>query len=214
MLNYAIPDDGALPLPAEIAALTSAYAGRGRQPRLEFFTGAAPGLEGLLVAQGYSLERRVPLMTCGPSDFVARPAPVGIVLRAPAGDADVRALRSVQNVAFGESAEVSDAELESTRSFGDRAVLAEDPTTGAVVGGGLALEIVDGVAEIAGIAVASTHRRRGIASALTAHLTHLIHSRGGTTAFLTPGDEGIATVYRRLGYRDGGECVHLSVPWG
>lgn len=211
MLNYAIPDDGAAPSPEEITALTEAYARRGRQPRLEFFTEAAPGLEELLVAQGYSLERRVPLMTCTPGDFVDRPAPAGILLRVPETDADVRSLRSAQNVAFGASPEVSDAELASTRSFGDRAVRAEDTATGAVIGGGFALDIVDGAAEIAGIAVAEAYRGRGIASAITAYLTRLVHERGGPTAFLTPGDLGIATVYRRVGYQPAGECVHLSV---
>ncbi|WP_326567037.1 GNAT family N-acetyltransferase [Amycolatopsis rhabdoformis] len=211
MVNYAIPDDGAAPSPAEITALADAYAGRGRQPRLEFFTEAAPDLEQLLIAQGYSLERRVPLMTCTPADFVDHPAPAGILLRAPKSDADLRSLRSAQNVAFGESPAVSDEELASTRSFGDRAVRAEDTATGAVIGGGFALDIVDGAAEIAGIAVAEAYRHRGIASAITAHLTRLVHSREAPTAFLTPGDLGIATVYRRVGYRPAGECVHLSL---
>ncbi|MFI5607377.1 GNAT family N-acetyltransferase [Amycolatopsis sp. NPDC051903] len=212
MLNYAIPDDGATPSPAEIAALTTAYSRRGLLPRLEFFTEAAPALEAALVGQDYELERRVPVMTCGVSDFVARPAPAGITLRTPSSDADLLGLRSTQNVAFGESPEVSAAELAGTRSFGDRAVLAEDTATGAITGGGFALEIVHGTSEIAGIAVAEPHRHRGIAAAITAHLTQLVHTRGAPTAFLTPGDLGIATVYRRVGYQPAGECVHLSLP--
>ncbi|QRP46362.1 GNAT family N-acetyltransferase [Amycolatopsis sp. FDAARGOS 1241] len=211
MLNYAIPDDGAAPSPAEIAGLTAAYSSRGLLPRLEFFTEAAPALEVLLVTQGYALERRIPLLVCGVSTFVPRPAPTGVTLRTPSSDADLLGLRSTQNVAFGASPEVSDTELAGTRAFGDRAVLAEDTTTGSIIGGGFALEIVHGTSEIAGIAVAEPHRHRGIAAAITAHLTHLVHTRGAPTAFLTPGDLGIATVYRRVGYQPAGECVHLSL---
>jgi ribosomal protein S18 acetylase RimI-like enzyme len=211
MLNYAIPDDGATASAAEIAELTEAYRRRGLLPRFEFFTEAAPDLEELLVKQGYALERRIPLMTCVPADFLDRPAPDGIGLRAPATEADARGLRSAQNVAYGEPREVTDAEVASTHAYGERAVLVEDTATGEIIGGGVALEVVDGTSEIAGIAVAAAYRHRGIASAITARLTRVVYEQGAHTAFLTPGDEGIATVYRRVGYRSAGECVHLSL---
>ncbi|MDT8910716.1 GNAT family N-acetyltransferase [Amycolatopsis sp. PS_44_ISF1] len=211
MLNYAIPDDDAVPSAAEIVRLTAAYRRRGLLPRLEFFTEAAPDLEERLIDQGYAVERRIPLMTCTPADFVDRPAPAGIGLRAPSNESEARGLRAAQNVAFGESPDVSDAELAGTLAHGERAVLVEDTVTGEIVGGGVALEIENGTAEIAGIGVAATHRHRGIASAITAHLTRLGHDRGAHTVFLTPGDEGIATVYRRVGYQRAGECVHFCL---
>ncbi|GHG36350.1 MULTISPECIES: GNAT family N-acetyltransferase [Amycolatopsis] len=212
MLNYAIPDDGAQPTPAEIDALTAAYRRRDLLPRLEYFTDVAPGLEKLLVEAGYALERRVPLMTCAPSERVSRPAPAGIRLRAPESDEDVRRMREAQNTAFGEPAEVGDDEVEHLKAETSvRHLLAEDLGTKAVVGGGLALEIVDGTTEIAGIAVLEPYRGRGIAAALTAHLTREVHEAGAHTAFLTPGDLGIGTVYARVGYRPAGECVHLSL---
>ncbi|HET6709222.1 GNAT family N-acetyltransferase [Amycolatopsis sp.] len=213
MLNYAIPDDGAQPTAAEIDALTEAYRRRDRLPRLEYFTDVAPDLEKLLVGAGYQLERRVPLMTCAPSERVDKPAPAGIRLRTPESDDDLRRMRAAQNTAFGEPAEVGDAEVEQLKAgleAGVRHLLAEDDT-GAVVGGGLALEIVDGTTEIAGIAVLEPYRGRGIAAALTAHLTRAVHEAGAHTAFLTPGDLGIGNVYARVGYRPAGECVHLSL---
>ncbi|WP_329069148.1 GNAT family N-acetyltransferase [Amycolatopsis sp. NBC_01480] len=211
MLNYAIPDDGATASPAEIAELTGAYRRRGLLPRFEFFTEAAPDLEELLVKQGYALERRIPLMTCTRTDFLDRPAPDGVGLRSPSNEADARGMRSAQNVAYGESPDVSDTDLASTLAYGDRAVLAEDTATGEIIGGGVALEVEAGTAEIAGIAVAAAYRQRGIASAITAHLTRVVYAQGGHAAFLTPGDEGIATVYLRVGYQPAGECVHLSL---
>ncbi|MFJ9781853.1 GNAT family N-acetyltransferase [Amycolatopsis sp. NPDC101161] len=208
MLNYAIPDDGARPTPAEIGALTGAYRRRDLLPRLEYFTDVAPDLEKLLVDAGYELERRVPLMTCTPVERVDKPAPAGIRLRAPESSEDFRRMRAVQNTAFGQPAEIGDEEVEQLKTSG-RHLLAE--ADGVVVGGGLALEIVDGTTEVAGIAVLEPYRGRGIAAALTARLTREVHEAGAHTAFLTPGDLGIGNVYARVGYRPAGECVHLSL---
>ncbi|WP_372667232.1 GNAT family N-acetyltransferase [Amycolatopsis kentuckyensis] len=208
MLNYAIPDDGAQPTPAEIAALTEAYRRRDLLPRLEYFTDVAPGLEKLLVDAGYGLERRVPLMTCSPAERVDKSAPAGIRLRAPESGEDFRRMRAAQNIAFGEAPEISDEEVEHLKTS-ERHLLAE--AGGVVVGGGVALDIVDGTTEIAGIAVLEPYRGRGIAAALTARLTREAHEAGAHTAFLTPGDLGIGNVYARVGYRPAGECVHLSL---
>ncbi|WP_155547999.1 GNAT family N-acetyltransferase [Amycolatopsis camponoti] len=208
MLNYAIPDDGAKPTAAEIDALTEAYRRRDLLPRLEYFTDVAPDLENLLVEAGYALERRVPLMTCSPADRVDRPAPAEIRLRTPESAEDFRRMRAAQNIAFGEAPEISDAEVDRLKTTG-RHLLAEE--AGVVVGGGVALDIVDGTTEVAGIAVLEAYRRRGIAAALTARLTRDVHEAGAHTAFLTPGDLGIGTVYARVGYRPAGECVHLSL---
>jgi GNAT superfamily N-acetyltransferase len=211
MLNYAIPDDGAQPTAAEIGALTAAYRRRDLLPRLEYFTDVAPDLEKLLVEAGYELERRVPLMTCAPAARVDKPVPAGVRLRVPESGEDFRRMRAAQNTAFGEPAEISDEEVERLKAgAGVRHLLAEDVATGTVVGGGLALEIVDGTTEIAGIAVLEPYRGRGIAAALTARLTRQVHEAGAHTAFLTPGDLGIGNVYARVGYRPAGECVHLS----
>ncbi|WP_326945149.1 GNAT family N-acetyltransferase [Amycolatopsis sp. NBC_01307] len=214
MLNYAIPDDGARPSAAEIDALTTAYRRRGLLPRLEYFTDIAPDLEKLLVEAGYRLERQVPLMTCAPAERVDKPVPAGVRLRAPESADDIRRLRSAQNTAFGESPEVPDKEVERLRSgieAGVRHLLAEDIATGTVLGGGLALAIVDGTTEVAGIAVLEPYRGRGIAAAITARLTREAHESGAHTAFLTPGDLGIGNVYARVGYQPAGECVHLSL---
>ncbi|MFJ7211440.1 GNAT family N-acetyltransferase [Amycolatopsis sp. NPDC098790] len=208
MLNYAIPDDGARPTPSEIDALTEAYRRRDLLPRLEYFTDVAPDLEKLLVDAGYGLERRVPLMTCTPDGRVDKPAPAGIRLRAPESGEDFRRMRSAQYTAFGAPAEIGDDEVEQLKTSG-RHLLAE--AGGVVVGGGVALEVVDGTTEVAGIAVLEPYRGRGIAAALTARLTREAHEAGAHTAFLTPGDLGIGNVYARVGYQPAGECVHLSL---
>jgi len=210
MLNYAIPDDGAAPTPAELEELTDAFTRRELRPRLEYFSDVAPELEGLLRNAGYELERRVPLMICAPGDRIDRAAPEGVRLREPETDDDLWQMRSAQNTAFGEPPEVTDTEIERVKASGPLMVLAE--ADGEVIGGGIALEIVDGTTEIAGIAVLEQYRKRGIAAAITAYLTRESHQKGAHTAFLTPGDLGIGRVYASVGYRPAGECVHLSRP--
>jgi len=214
MLNYAIPDDGAKPTPAEIGALTEAFRRRGLLPRLEYFTDVAPDLENLLVEAGYAIERRVPLMTCTPARFADHPAPGGYAIREPESGEDYRGMRSAQNRAYGDPAEVTEEETERARkskAAGVTSALAEDLAADEIVGGGVALEVVDGTTEIAGIGVLDTHRRRGLGAALAAFLTQDAYAKGAHTAFLTPGDLGIGRMYARLGYRPAGESVHLSL---
>lgn len=56
-LNYAIPDDNAIPSSADVNALISAYKQRLRIPRLEYITQLAPSVEGALLAAGSSRSR-------------------------------------------------------------------------------------------------------------------------------------------------------------
>src|SRR4051812_33860611 len=75
-LSYAIPDPGARPAPAEVAALAAAFRRRGRLPRLEFLPGAAPDVEAALLRGGFAVEARLAVMTCGVDEVVAlSPAP-------------------------------------------------------------------------------------------------------------------------------------------
>jgi predicted GNAT family acetyltransferase len=90
-------------------------------------------------------------------------------------------------------------------------VLARDVSTGRVVGGGVATAPADGVSEIAGIGVLESHRRRGIAGAITARLAAELFASGVGTAFLTPGDDGAHRVYARAGFADTTEILHLSI---
>jgi GNAT superfamily N-acetyltransferase len=92
------------------------------------------------------------------------------------------------------------------------ALLARDVATGAVVGGGVATVPGDGVTELAGIGVLESHRRRGIAGAITAGLTRSAHAAGTTTGWLTPGDDGAHRVYARAGFTEATTQVHLSRP--
>ena len=207
-LNYAIPDDGAQPSAEDVAALAAAYRQRDRVPRLEFLPSAAPAAEAALLAGGFTVEARLPVMTA--SSAVPLDPPAGIALERPATREDARGMLAAQHAAFGVPEPGEDAVDRALHAEGLR-VLARDLETAQVVGGGVATVPADGVSEIAGIAVLASHRRRGIAGAITAWLAQELFASGVATAFLTPGDDGAHRVYGRAGFADATEILHLSI---
>lgn len=210
-LNYAIPDDGAVPTSDDIAQLTEAFRERGLTPRLEFLTEAVPAAEAALVEGGYTLERRVPLMICTPEQIVEQPKPAGITLVTPKTVDELRMMIRVQNLAFGETDPDEHLDPSPDQLSGETlAVLALDDG-GKPIGGGVATAILDGATEVAGIGVIEEYRSRGIAAAMTEYLTREAHARGGHSVFLTPGAGQAERVYGRVGFKTAAECVHLSV---
>ncbi|WP_348772257.1 GNAT family N-acetyltransferase [Streptomyces sp. RPA4-5] len=60
---------------------------------------------------------------------------------------------------------------------------------------------VGAVSEIVGVGTLPTARRRGLGLAVTASLVADARSRGVETVFLSAGDEDVARLYARLGFR-------------
>jgi ribosomal protein S18 acetylase RimI-like enzyme len=212
-LNYAIPDDGARPSPFDVEGLTDAYARRDLLPRVEFLADTAPEAEAGLLAAGWSVERRIPVMLCPPGSAVTPPAPPGIELVVPDSDDEIRGMIAAQHEAFDQPVSVPDTAIATTRErirAGGFAVLARDAATGEPAGGGVAEAVVDGTAEVAGIGVRLGFRRRGIGAAMTAFLTTAVHDAGGRTVFLTPAGVPEQRIYARVGYVPAGDMVHLS----
>lgn len=76
----------------------------------------------------------------------------------------------------------------------------------AAVEGGTALcagqhQPVGSVSEIVGVGTLPTARRRGLGIAVTAALVADARSRGVETVFLSAGDDDVARIYARLGFR-------------
>nr|WP_221472162.1 GNAT family N-acetyltransferase [Amycolatopsis umgeniensis] len=210
-LNYAIPDNGETPSAQDVAKLTEAFRARGLTPRLEFLTEAAPEAEAVLVEGGYALERRIPLMVCPPGQVVEQPIPAGIALKTPVTPAELRLMIRAQNVAFGEPDPGEHVEPSPAQLNGETISVMALTGSGECVGGGVATAILDGASEIAGIGILDGYRQRGIAAALTEHLTREAHARGGDSVFLTPGAGQAERVYGRVGFKTVAECVHLSI---
>jgi GNAT superfamily N-acetyltransferase len=214
-LSYAFPDAGAMPSVEDVHALAAAYRRRARVPRLELFPAVAPKVADALARGGFAVEAELAVMTCGSEDVLTLPAPDGIAVEAPSGDDDLRGMRVAQHRAFGvQEPEVDDEEVARQRASlddGALAVLARDVATGAVVGGGIATVPAGGVTEIAGIGVLESHRRRGIAGAITSALTTAAIAAGVELAWLTPGDDDAHRVYARACFQDKSTMLHMAL---
>jgi ribosomal protein S18 acetylase RimI-like enzyme len=214
--NYAIPDDGAQPTPAEVAALVEFYRQNERTPRLEYMPALAPELEQVLHAQGFVVERSVPFMIYDaalPRTMTLKP---GIDLLRPMSDEDFMGMAGAQTEAFGGDESPPDASaVEPGRQFlaaGGISVVARDAVSGEIVGAGVCDVPFDHTTELAGVGVRATYRRRGIAAAMTAWLVDAALAAGTTTIFLTAAGEDEARVYGRAGFRTISETVHISQP--
>ena len=229
--NYAVPDDHSAPTADEVAALVAVFRERARTPRLEYLPQAAPKVEDALLEAGFTAEGRYPVLVCSPGEAVDAPvdtvvldlptdatvrvAPVDTAVRVAlvTDDADLWHVARVMSETFEapEANEHDVARLRRVLNGGGLVAAAVDTTTGDVVGAGQIGSPHQGVAEVAGIAVRPSHRRRGIAGAVTALLTRAGMDAGITTPFLTPADDGAARVYARVGYRKVGEALHISL---
>src|ERR1051326_1706152 len=113
--NYAVPDDGAVPSAEEVAALVALFRARARTPRLEYVPAAAPAVEPALVAVGFVVEGRPPLMACNAGDLVAAPTVAGFSVAAVTADSDLFDVAAVQGVAYGEEEPVGAADVARLR---------------------------------------------------------------------------------------------------
>jgi len=73
-------------------------------------------------------------------------------------------------------------------------------------------QLAGGVAEITGLGVLPTSRRRGLGAAVTALLAADAVARGAGTVFLSATDEVVARVYERLGFRRIGTAMIADPP--
>ena len=214
--NYAIPDDGAAPTAGDVAALVGAFRERERLPRLEYLPSCAPLVEPALLAAGFTVENRAAVMACAAEALGAPDTPSGVVLREPADEGEFLEAALVQCVGYGGSADDADAvkggtaRLHATADGGGFAAVAAT-AQGTVVGVGICTAPLDGLSELAGLAVASAFRRRGVAAALSAHLTAMALAGGCALVWLEPGDPDIQRIYARIGYRVVDEKLNISL---
>jgi ribosomal protein S18 acetylase RimI-like enzyme len=203
-LNYAIPRHGAREGDGE--ALVRAARERGLVPRLEYLDGCFPWVEAALAAAGFVREGRLRLMTCTPETLTPPDHGVVELVRVEPGSALVAPMLAVQHDAFGDP-----PPSDETAAAWDGQVIAA-LLDGVLVGAADWTPVIDGMSEIAGVAVAQAARRRGIGSAVTAAAARAAFEQGATLALLTPGSDESARVYERAGFSDTTTIVHLRVP--
>jgi ribosomal protein S18 acetylase RimI-like enzyme len=206
MRNYAVPDAGARPGAGDIDALITFFRHRQRVPRLEYIEEDAPRVWPALATAGFAVERRTPVMIATSATRLAPRSPAGITIRQAAGDADLAAAAAVQHHAYQmpyPPRPPDIARLTRLTERGGLIAIAIDDASGAVTGSGLVDVAGDrpGAGELAAVAVLTAFRRRGIASALSAHLARTAHSRGIGLVFLEAEPEE-EQIYRRTGFTD------------
>lgn len=213
--NYAVPDSGAAPTAADVATLIEFFQSKGRTPRLEYVPFDAPDVEPMLIAAGFQIEGRPPLMACRRGQLTATPEVEGIDIRVVDTPDDLLDTARAQDAAYRSTEPTGPddvARLQNTIRHGGSIVLARDSATGAPVGGGLVTGAVDGVSELAAIGVVESHRRRGIATAVTAALTIVALENGAEIVWLEPAGEREAAIYQRAGFVPDGEKLWISLP--
>jgi ribosomal protein S18 acetylase RimI-like enzyme len=210
-LNYAIPDDGATPSPDDVAALVDAYRERARKPRLEYIASLAPAAEPALLAAGFEVEGRLPLMVYGGG--ADRPLPDGIELVEARSDEELRGVAAVQWEAYEETGPVPDRvadSLSGTLANGGLVVLARDAATGEPAGGALCTGPHEGATELTSVGVRESYRRRGIAEAMTRWLAREMHARGNDGVFLMADGPPEERIYARAGFETISDILHIS----
>ncbi len=214
--NYAVPDDGATPDAAEVAALVAHFEALDRTPRLEYVGPAAgdeTAVDAALAAAGFIVDDRYPLMIIDPEGLVEPPAPAGVEVWLAATDAELWRAAGVQNTAYGEgpTTEHDVARLRRTVHRGGAVALA---MSGAEpVGAGLFTAPAGGLTEIAAVGVAERYRRRGIAATIGYRLSRAALDVGAVP-YLQAEGEAEQRIYGRLGYRTIGALTATSRPGG
>lgn len=171
----------------------------------------SPAVRDALVAAGFTVEARFPLMTVDPAELVAPTLPAGVSVLRAESDQQLRQAAEVGNAAYGEPATTSH-DVDRLRRTVDN-------------GGGVGLALAGGepagsgvhtpprgagLAEIAAVGVATRFRRRGIAVALVHDLSRRVFEAGARPYLQAEPDAG-QPVYRRLGYRVVGELTAVSL---
>jgi ribosomal protein S18 acetylase RimI-like enzyme len=213
--NYAIPFDFAEPTAAEIAALVTAFQARERQPRLEFAPSAAPRVEAALLAAGFTVELRPPMMTRRPEPVLAPFTADGFDLTVPESDQALLDHATVQKAAFGDPSPAGDGVIAGLRRSvrrGGHVLVAHCRETGQAAGAGAYIPPQGGVTEITGIAVAARFRRRGLGQAITCALAEQAFAAGCAMAFLSAAGEAQSAIYARAGFVRRSPMAYMSLP--
>ena len=209
-LNYAVPDGDVDPTLTEVDRLRRAFRERDRLPRFEWIEELAPRLAPALASSGMREELRTPLMACAPGDLRPVPSVEGDPSIARVGPGDHRDLVAVQREAFGLAPLPAGEQPPDPRALGGDAVLAR--IAGEAVAVASRTAVVDGVAEIGGVATASAWRRRGLAGAVTRAAAKAAFDAGASLRVLSPGDASAQGVYARAGFRPVATILHWSDP--
>jgi GNAT superfamily N-acetyltransferase len=214
-LNYAIPDEAPVDtrsLAGPLARLKTEFENRGRTPRFEFVGAVFPALADALEAAGFTIEARPQLMVATPDSLRAAPAPSGLFVETLTSGSPLEAFREflgVQRRAFGlgNDTTVSEEDARWLRDGLGSGLCFVGREKGAAVAVAMFLDPQDGLTELVGICTLESHRRRGLAGALTQRALADAFQRGVSVAFLSAADARAGRVYEAAGFTPFGNTV-------
>jgi ribosomal protein S18 acetylase RimI-like enzyme len=227
---YARPQRGSRP-PVTAADMRAV---RARQRELlipesfEWIERTAPEMESAATQAGLAVQAH-PLLALGSLAQAPRvPEPIDVRIVSPQ-DADLILAWAVPGVAFGHpgtaigEAGVSERdkiaadhdaatiELLRDRLRSGRSVLATASGPDGPLAAG-SYQLAGRTAEITGIGVLPSSRRRGLAAAVTRALAADALAHGARTVFLSATDATVARIYSRLGFREIGTSLMAELP--
>jgi GNAT superfamily N-acetyltransferase len=193
-------------LDSALDAVRAAFAARGRPLRVELLDALASDLLERLRRRGLVEVQRSLLLACAPDWLRAAPPVAGLSIEVVAAQSPLAAVR--EGLAINErgfdptwTGTISDAQANAFRRQlrTGRAFTARLGTLG--VGAGMFNAPRRGVTELVGVATLAKHRRRGVATALTAAATREAFTAGVDLVFLVAASESASRVYQRVGFR-------------
>jgi ribosomal protein S18 acetylase RimI-like enzyme len=215
---YARPTRGtATVTPADVDRVRARQRQLGIPETFEWIAEVTPNLAPAASATGLAVTDH-PLLVLEPAGLRSVPRPAAVELRLVGPDDDLAAITAVAHVGFahpgtatapvGAEAVTRAAAQRNPEALGfERARLASGLTVMAVAlldGQPVAVgshQPVGPVTEVVGVATLPLWRRRGLGAAVTALLVQDARRRGAETVFLSAGDDAVARVYGRLGFR-------------
>ncbi|MEQ1842397.1 MAG: GNAT family N-acetyltransferase [Verrucomicrobiales bacterium] len=171
-------------------------------------------MRAVLERNGFAVEAEMPLMICSNEELAPIADPDGIEFVVATEMKDVVAALEVQCEAFGDPPPDDTTIQRQFRMANQDLVLllARDKSIGEPAGAGMTVPPIDGVTEVAGIAVKATFRKRGIAATLSYRLSRLALDRGVQTLFLSPASDEGERVYGRVGFHSVSGILHMALP--
>ncbi|MGH2806583.1 MAG: GNAT family N-acetyltransferase [Actinomycetota bacterium] len=198
----------------DLARVVDVFRSEGRRGRVEWVDELYPELQAEVVGYGFTKVDVEPLLVLDDRSRLNDPAEIDVRRVGPGEPMLGQILENVR-IAFDETEETTDQAVAERHEMlkADNKVMLMAVADGEPVGSGTVTH-VRGVAEITAIATRTSHRGRGVASAITSKLARVALDAGCDLVYLTARDDDAARIYRRLGFRRAGTYIEAAKPKG
>jgi ribosomal protein S18 acetylase RimI-like enzyme len=204
--NYTLVDaPSGAELQDPLKQLPTLFTERHRIPRLQFIEQAWTQFAPVLHSAGWTEQERSSVMLCTPQTSQPAPPVSGLTIITLSQISSLEEIcEGLDANALGFDPHAQPATLQEAEEFRRDLLLSRAFTAhlnGQPVGAGMFTDMYEGMTELVGITTLEAFRRQGIATALTAFMTHTAFRQGATLVFLIAANEQAGRVYERVGFR-------------